>query len=125
MTGQGCVVEPYDSDAFQIQPRQKRLQRTRLSHIRRDQSRAKPHRRFGIRAHLGNLHCHRTSARLNLALRPITASNYRLNTGFGMLAIILRQKLVYFGVNRQCDQLFGSVSNQIGERISEKFSSIE
>ena len=47
---------------------------------------------------------------LNLALRLMTASNYRPMTGFGMLIIILHHKLVYFGLHRQCDQLAGSVS---------------
>ena len=63
------------ADAFQIRPRQERLQRARHSHIRRDQPRAKRHRRFAGRAHLGNLHRHCTNARLNLALRLVTALN--------------------------------------------------
>ena len=97
----------------------------RLTHIRWDQPRAKRHRCSAARAHLGNLHRHRTNPRLNLALQRVTASNYRLKTGFGMLVIILRHKLVYFGLNRRCDQLLGSVSNQVRERVFKKFSIIK
>ena len=41
-----------------------------------------------------------------------------------MLIIILHHKLVYFDLHRQCDQLAGSVSYQIRERIfkSSRFS---